>query len=221
MASIAHELNQPLTAIVTNGEVGLRLLDSANPDLAELRELTMCVVDDAERAAVVIARVRAMAKRQAVERSLLSIDEVVRESLTFLRHEVQSHGLMVRHIPNPAAPKVLADRTQIQQVVVNLTVNAIQAMAQAGSLQRSLVISTALSDPHTLCCTFEDSGPGIEPENLDHLFDSFFTTKEAGMGLGLPISRSIVEAHGGYIRVDNKSAYGGARFSITLPAKPQ
>jgi signal transduction histidine kinase len=83
----------------------------------------------------------------------------------------------------------------------------------------TLVIRTTLSDPDTLCCTFEDSGPGIKPEHLDHLFDSFFTTKEAGMGLGLPISRSIVEAHGGYIRADNESAYGGARFSFTLPAK--
>jgi signal transduction histidine kinase len=220
-ASIAHELNQPLTAIVTNGEVGLRLLDSSDPDLAEVRELTMCVVDDAERAAGVIARVRAMAKRQAVERSLFSVDEVVRESLTFLRQEVQSQGLMVTHIPSSAAPKVFADRTQIQQVVVNLTVNAIQAMAQAGTPQRSLVISTALSDPHTLCCTLEDSGPGIKPGHLDRLFDSFFTTKDGGMGLGLAISRSIIEAHGGHIRADNESAYGGARFSFTLPAKLQ
>jgi C4-dicarboxylate-specific signal transduction histidine kinase len=150
---------------------------------------------------------------------LLSIDEVIREALLFLRHEVQSHGLMVTHHFNPAAPKVLGDHTQLQQVFVNLTVNAIQAMAQTGATRPTLVIRTTLSDPGTLCCTLEDSGPGIKPEHLDHLFDSFFSTKEAGMGLGLPISRSIVEAHGGYMRVDNESAYGGARFSFTLPAK--
>ncbi len=218
-ASIAHEVNQPLAAIVTNGEVGLRLLNRSEPDLAEVRELTKCVVDDARRAADVIARVRTMATRQAPEQTLLSVDEVIREALLFLRHEVQSHGLMVTHHTNPAAPKVLGDPTQLQQVFVNLTVNAIQAMAQMGTTRRTLVIRTTLSDPGILCCTLEDSGPGIEPEHLDRLFDSFFTTKDAGMGLGLSISRSIVEAHGGYIRADNGSAYGGARFSFTLPAK--
>jgi len=218
-ASIAHEVNQPLAAIVINGDVGLRLLDRPEPDLAEVRELTKCVVNDARRAADVIARVRTMATRQAPEKTLLSVDEVIREALLFLRHEVQSHGLMITHHPNPTAPKVLGDRTELQQVFVNLTVNAIQAMAQMEAMRRTLVIRTTLFDPRTLCCTLEDSGPGIKPEHLDHLFDSFFTTKDAGMGLGLAISRSIIEAHGGYIRADNESAYGGARFSFTLPAK--
>jgi C4-dicarboxylate-specific signal transduction histidine kinase len=218
-ASIAHEVNQPLAAIVINGDVGLRLLDRPEPDLAEVRELTKCVVNDARRAADVIARVRTMATRQAPEKTLLSVDEVIREALLFLRHEVQSHGLMITHHPNPTAPKALGDRTELQQVFVNLTVNAIQAMAQMEAMRRTLVIRTTLFDPRTLCCTLEDSGPGIKPEHLDHLFDSFFTTKDAGMGLGLAISRSIIEAHGGYIRADNESAYGGARFSFTLPAK--
>jgi C4-dicarboxylate-specific signal transduction histidine kinase len=219
-ASIAHEVNQPLTAIVTNSEVGLRLLNRSELDLAEMRELAQCVVNDARRAADVIARVRTMARRQAPERVFLSVDEIIREALLFLRHEVQSHGLMVTHHLNPAAPKVLGDRTQLQQVFVNLAANAIQATVQMEPTRRTLVIRTTLSDPHTLCCTLEDSGPGIKPEHLDHLFDSFFTTKNAGLGLGLAISRSIIEAHGGSIRADNESAYGGARFSFTLPAKP-
>jgi PAS domain S-box-containing protein len=218
-ASIAHEVNQPLTAIVTNGEVGLSLLDHSEPDLAKLRELTKFVVEDALRAADIIVRIRAMATRGAPEQTLLSLDEVIREAQAFLRHEVQSHGLIFTHHPNLLAPKVLADRTQLQQVIVNLTVNAIQAMTQMGTTPRTLVIRTTLSDPSTLCCTFEDSGPGIKPEHLDRLFDGFFTTKDAGMGLGLRISRSIIEAHGGFIRADNKSAYGGARFSFTLPAQ--
>jgi C4-dicarboxylate-specific signal transduction histidine kinase len=160
-----------------------------------------------------------MAMRRAPEQTLLSVDEVIREALLFLQHEVQSHGLAVTHHLGPAAPKVLGDRTQLQQVFVNLTVNAIQAMTQAETTRRTLVIRTTPVDPHTLCCTVEDSGPGINPEHLDHLFDSFFTTKDAGMGLGLAISRSIIEAHGGYLRADNDSALGGARFSFTLPAK--
>jgi PAS domain S-box-containing protein len=218
-ASIAHEVNQPLTAIITNGEVALHWLKHSEPDLAKVRELTERIVHDARRAADVIARVRAMATRQAPEQTSLSVDEVIREALMFLSHEVRQHELIVTHQPNPAAPKVLADRTQLQQVIVNLAVNVMQAMEQAETPRRVLVIRTELSDSHALCCTLEDSGPGIKPEHLDHLFDSFFTTKGAGMGLGLPISRSIIEAHGGKIRADNESAYGGARFSFTLPAK--
>jgi C4-dicarboxylate-specific signal transduction histidine kinase len=218
-ASIAHELNQPLAAIAMNGEVGMRLLNHSDPNLAEVRELTECVVNDARRAAEVIARVRTMATGRPPEQTLLSLDEVIREVLLFLRHEVETHGLLVTHHPHLAAPAVLGDRTQLQQVLVNLTVNAIQAMEPMASARPTLVIRTTLSDPCTVCCTFEDSGPGIKPEHLDHLFDSFFTTKNAGMGLGLAISRSIIEAHGGFLRVDNKSALGGARFSIILPAK--
>jgi C4-dicarboxylate-specific signal transduction histidine kinase len=218
-ASIAHEVNQPLAAIVTNGEVGLRLLNRSEPDLAEVRALTRCVVDDARRAADIIARVRAMGTRHAPEQTLLSVDEVISQALAFLRHEIQSQGLIVTHHGNPTMPKVLADRLHLQQVIVNLTVNAIQAMAQAGSSRRTIVIRTGSSDPRTICCTVEDSGPGIKPEHLDHLFDSFFTTKDTGMGLGLPICRSIIEAHDGHLRADNGSAYGGARFSFTLPAK--
>jgi signal transduction histidine kinase len=212
-ASIAHEINQPLTAIAINGEVILRLLDRSEPDTAEAREMTKSVVDDARRAADIIGRVRTMARRQAPEQNLLSIDEVISEALLFLRHEIQSHGLTVTHHTNATAPKVLGDRTQLQQVFVNLTANAIQATAQMETTRRTIVIRTTLSDPHTLCCSLEDSGPGIKPEHLDQLFDSFFSTKDAGMGLGLAISRSLIEAHGGCIRADNESTFGGARFT--------
>src|SRR5262249_40808653 len=114
-------------------------------------------------------------------------------------------------------PPVQGDRTQLQQVVVNLALNAIQAMAQPGVARRILAVRTTASENGTVSCTFEDSGPGIPPQHLDRLFHSFFTTKESGMGLGLAVSRSIIEGHGGELQGENGSAYGGARFSFTLP----
>jgi signal transduction histidine kinase len=218
-ASIAHEVNQPLAAIVTHGDACVRWLNRDVPQLDEVHKALRLMINDSNRAAAIIHRIRAMASHQAPEQTLLSVDEVIREALTFLGHEVQLHGLTVTHHRNSVAPKVLGDRTQLQQVFVNLTVNAIQAMAPIETSRRTLVIRTTLSDPDTLCCTLEDSGPGIKPDHLDHLFDSFFTTKTAGMGMGLAISRSIIEAHGGRIRADNESAYGGARFSLTLLAR--
>jgi signal transduction histidine kinase len=113
-------------------------------------------------------------------------------------------------------PHIVGDRTQLQQVIVNLSVNAMQAMAK--SVDRNILVRTMLSDPETVCCAIEDSGPGVDPAALPRLFESFFTTREAGMGMGLPISRSIIEAHGGKIRAENNSNLGGARFTFHLPA---
>jgi signal transduction histidine kinase len=115
-------------------------------------------------------------------------------------------------------PPVTGDRTQLNQLVVNLVINAVQAMVQSGKERRSIFIRTMLSDPETVCCVIEDSGPGIDQTHLARLFDSFFTTKDTGMGMGLSICRSIIEAHDGHIEADNMSALGGARFSFALPA---
>jgi signal transduction histidine kinase len=138
--------------------------------------------------------------------------------MTFLRLELQSKRISVSLDVEPALPQVLGDRTQLQQVVVNLAMNAVQAIAQSGATHRSISVRTMRSAPEMLCCSIEDSGPGIDPTNLPRLFDSFFTTKDTGMGMGLAICRSIIEAHDGTIRADNDSALGGARFSFTLPA---
>jgi PAS domain S-box-containing protein len=216
-ASIAHEINQPLAAIITNGETSLRWLARAEPDVEKARELTRRVVADARRAAEIIDRIRAMATRRAPEQTPLSLDDIVRESMTFLRHELQSRGISVALDFAPNLPRVVGDRTQLQQVVVNLTVNAVQAMGQSEDARPGILIRTMPGDAEMAYCHIEDSGPGIDPTHLPHLFDSFFTTKDSGMGMGLPISRSIIEAHGGHIRADNDSALGGARFSFALP----
>jgi signal transduction histidine kinase len=217
-ASIAHEINQPLAAIITSAESGLRWLGRPQPDVGKVRELTGRVVADARRAAEIIDRIRAMATRRAPEPTLLSLDDIIAETMVFLRHEFQSKSVAISLDLEPALPRIVGDRTQLQQVVVNLAINAVQAMAQSGTLRRSIFVRTMLSDPETVCCSIEDSGPGIDPTHLPRLFDSFFTTKDSGMGMGLPICRSIIEAHEGSIRADNDSTLGGARFSFALPA---
>jgi signal transduction histidine kinase len=219
-ASIGHEVNQPLAAVTTNAEAGLRWLNRSEPNVTKASELMQRIADDAHRAAEIIARIRAMATGQAPQRTALSLHDVIEESMVFLRHELQSRGVAVSLDLAPALPPVTGDRTQLQQVVVNLAINAVQAMVQSGAAQRTLRIQTRISDTETVFCAFEDSGPGIGTGHGEQLFNSFFTTKDGGMGMGLPISRSIIEAHGGEIRADNNSGYGGARFSFTLPVQP-
>ncbi len=216
-ASIAHEVNQPLASIAAGGEASLRWLTRPTPNVEEVRELTRQMVADARRASKIVDRVRAMASRRAPEQMLLSLDDVIREALRFLRHELESRNVAALHFPALSSPKVFADRTQLQQVIVNLVVNAMQAIAQAGSRNRNIVIRTVADDFATLHCSVEDSGPGIEPQHIARLFDSFFTTKDGGMGMGLRICRSVIEAHGGCIGADNECSQGGARFFFTLP----
>jgi len=217
-ASIAHEVNQPLAAIATNGAAGLRWLNRPVPDIGEIRKTIENIVVDTKRAANIVARVHGMASRKAPEQAPLSFDEIIREALLFLRHELESRGVTIQHRPCPATPQVVGDRTQLQQIIVNLAINAAQAMTQAAHDDRRIVISTVTQDAATVCCSVEDNGPGIAAEHAGRLFESFFTTKESGMGMGLPICRSIVEAHGGRIGAECSAAHGGARFWFTLPA---
>ena len=189
-ASIAHEVNQPLAAIRTNAETGLRWLDGSEPNLTKTRELILRVLEDARRASDIVTRIRAMAVGRSPQPAILALRDVITESIAFLRHELQSKNVAISLDLAPALPEVIGDRAQLQQVVVNLTMNAVQAMAKSDAKHRSIAIRTLLSNAETVSVIMEDSGPGIDPEHLPHLFDSFFTTKEAGMGMGLPISRS-------------------------------
>ena len=215
-ASIAHEVNQPLSAIIANGESNLRWLARGEPDIEKVLLLTKRVVADARRASEIIERIRDMTSRQTPKQQLLSIDDVINESLGFLYHELQEKGIAVSVELTPGLPQIVGDRTQLQQVIVNLTINAVQAMTGHEAAHRRISVRTMLSDPETVRCCIEDSGPGIDPEHFPHLFDSFFTTKETGMGIGLAICQSIVEAHGGSIRASNESALGGACFSFDV-----
>jgi PAS domain S-box-containing protein len=217
-ASIAHEVSQPLATIRTYAEAGYRWLNRPDPNVAKGRDLMQRIVNNADRANDVISRIRAIAAGRAPQQTALALHDVIEDSVIFLRHEFQSKGIDLTFDLAPRLPQVTGDRTQLQQVIVNLAVNAVQAMAQSEKTNRTLLIRTGMSDSETVSCSFEDSGSGIAQQHLDHLFDSFFTTKEIGMGMGLPICRSIIEAHGGCISVDNNSKLGGARFLLALPA---
>jgi PAS domain S-box-containing protein len=217
-ASIAHEINQPLGAILTNGEAALRWLNRPELNTSELLILSKRTVADARRAADIIQRIRAMAHRGESQRVPTALNSVAEESMTFLRSELSRQGVEIKTEFSANLPTILADRVQLQQVFVNLAVNAMHAMADRS--MGLLTIRTMQPEPHWLSASIEDTGPGIAPENLDRLFGSFFTTKKSGMGIGLAICRSIIEAHGGRIEAANLPDGGGARFSFTLPVSP-
>jgi PAS domain S-box-containing protein len=217
-ASLAHELKQPLSAIEMNSAVANRWLDRALPEVHEARLINERIAADSRRAVEIVERIRAMALRRGPKRAVAQLDDLIDEALVFLRPEVQSRGVTVMRQRAPVAPVVFGDRVQLQQVIVNLLVNAIQAMEQAGSTERIITIRTETPDARRVHCATEDSGPGIAPEDLPRLFQSFYTTKESGMGMGLPICRSIIDAHDGWITADNASRHGGARFYFTLPS---
>lgn len=213
-ASIAHEVNPPLAAIATNASAGLRWLNRPTPDLDEVRTLTTNIVDDAKRAADVIARIRGMATRRGPDQASLDINAVIRDALQFLHHELQGKGVSIAVHLDAALPTITGDRTQLQQVLVNLLLNAEQAMAE--SPRREIAVTTRAAGGK-IEVAIHDSGHGIPPEHMDRLFRTFFSTKTDGMGMGLPICRSIVETHGGTITASNNEG-GGATFTFTLPA---
>jgi signal transduction histidine kinase len=218
MASIAHEINQPLGAVAASAQAMQNWLNRPEPPLDEVRELTALTLASARRASDIIVRTRAMAAKSKPRRELLYLDEVIDESLLLLSHEIQTKGVEIWHRPAPAAPRIIADRTQLQQVIVNLMVNAMQAVVPLGIGHGKISLTVVLPAPGMVGCVIEDNGPGIRQDNLALLFNRFFTTSEGGMGMGLAICRTIIEAHGGHIAADNESPLGGARFTFTLPA---
>ena len=213
-ASIAHEVNQPLGAILTNGEAALLWLNRPEPNLDELRALAARTIADARRAADIIRRIRDMATRAETKRSRVALNAVIQEVLLFLSSELRRQGVETTLELAAALPDVVGDRVQLQQVFVNLAVNAIHAMA--GQEIRQLVIRTMRLGEAAIGVEVEDTGHGIPPDSLNQLFQSFFTTKRDGMGIGLAVCRSIIEAHGGTIEATNRPG-GGARFRFTLP----
>lgn len=215
-ASIAHEVNQPLSSIVTNAEAGLRWLAREEPDLAEVKALLERIVKSGNRAADIVTTMRAMSQNTKPQRKSICLNTLVDEAALILRSELSKRqvALKLELVPNP--PEALVDRTQILQVIVNLALNAAQAMADGQAWNRTLLIRTRYGQDAMANVEVEDSGPGVDPSVRERLFDSFYTTKETGVGMGLSICRSIIEAHGGSIELQS-SPHLGARFSFTLP----
>lgn len=215
-ASIAHEVNQPLAAIATSGGACLRWLDQEPPNLDRARRAAERIIGDANRASEVIMRIRGLARGETPRKEPLAINETITEAIALARGEIDRNGIALRMALAEDLPPVLADRIQIQQVIGNLLLNAVEAMAGVPSPKRMLDISSFREGEERVVFAVADSGAGLQPAALEHLFDAFWTTKEGGTGIGLTISRSIIEAHGGRIWVTSKPRMG-AVFRFSLP----
>lgn len=215
-ASIAHEVNQPLAAIVINGNACLRWLAGQPPNLSEARQAVDRIVKDANRASDVVARVRALTKSAARKKEWVRVNEIILVAVMLTESEIRQNRIWLQTSLANDLPLVLGDRVQLQQVMLNLILNAIEAMNLIPNGPKELIVSSAKDDSKTVLISVQDSGAGLEPEKLDRLFNAFYTTKPDGMGMGLAISRSIVEAHGGRIWAKPNLPHG-AVFQFTLP----
>lgn len=218
-SSIAHEVNQPLAAISMNAETSLRWLSRDEPNLPKVAQLNERIAASARHASDIVQRIRGMAARQSPECLPVDLNEIVEEALLFVRHDLEAKAIRLTRTYAYVLPKVYGDRVQLQQVIVNLLVNSVQALEQGRSRRRLIELATGLGADGLAYFAIRDNGPGVAPENLDRLFEGFFTTKEDGMGIGLSVCHSIISGHGGTICVANRPN-GGAEFRFSLPPIP-
>ena len=215
-ASIAHEINQPLAAVANNAGACLRWLAGQPPNLEEARQSVELIIGDAHRAGEIIRRIRALAKKSPPRKDWLNINEIIMEVITLARGEIERNHVSLQTQLSSDVPLILGDRIQLQQVILNLIINAVEAMGGTNDGPRELLIGSRKSESKGVTVSVEDSGPGLNPESLGHLFTAFYTTKPKGMGMGLAISRSIIEAHGGRLWATANDERG-ATFQFTLP----
>jgi signal transduction histidine kinase len=214
-ASLAHEVNQPITAAVNGASTCVRWLTREDPDLGEAREAALGVIRNAKRAADIINRIRSISKKGESKQQLADVNELIREIVALLRSETNRYSISVRTALDADLPKVMVDSVQIQQVMMNLIMNSIDAMKDVDQ-ERELAIRSRRTEDQQLIISVRDSGVGLPQQQTDRIFDPFFTTKPHGIGMGLRISRSIVESHGGHLWAADNSPRG-ASFTFTLP----
>ena len=219
-ASIAHEVNQPLAAIVTNGNATLRWLGGTTPNLSEARQAVERIIKDSYRASSVISRIRTLVKKTPPRNDLVNLNEVIIEVFALAQSEARRHRVSLKQQLKNNLPLVRGDRVQLQQVILNLIVNGLEAIAKNKAGARELIVSSKQDTEEHVVIAVSDSGEGLDAANLDHVFDAFFTTKPDGMGMGLAISRTIIEAHGGRLWASSNSPKG-AVFQFTLPVNAE
>jgi C4-dicarboxylate-specific signal transduction histidine kinase len=215
-ASIAHEVNQPLGAMVTSAAAGARWLATTPPQMDKARRALERIVDDGKRAAEVIRRIRALMKRQAPRKEWLDLNEAILEVIALAQYQLRRSAILLETRLGHHLPSVCGDRVQLQQVLLNLIVNAIEAMSGIKERPRELTIVSSSDGPDTVSVEVRDSGTGLAPAHAPHVFEAFYTTKAEGLGVGLSISLSIVEAHGGRLSAAANAPHGTV-FLVSLP----
>ncbi len=213
-ASIAHEINQPITAVVTHGHACVEWLSANPPNIDKTRQTINRIIEDGTRAGAVLSRVRALFKKEPPTKDWVDLGDLIHEMTVFLREETMRRHIDMHLEVTSGMRKIWADRVQLQQVILNLMTNALDAMAESAGAGEMTIV--ARSDRSSVHVRVEDTGPGIDPENADKIFNPFFTTKQHGVGLGLAISRSIIEAHEGQLWASPRPR-GGTIFEISLP----
>ena len=214
--SLSHQLSQPLTGIVGNAQAGRRFLDAKKPDVGELRQIFTDILSDAARATDLVRGLRDMLRKGSGEHEAVSINAIVEETSRIVMSDAVIRGVSLQLDISPSLPHVKGNRVQLQQVVLNLLLNALDAVTSRSRCPRIVKLATHKREPDGVVVSVSDNGPGL-PASADAIFEAFYTTKPSGTGLGLSIARSIVEAHGGTIHARNRQS-GGAVFHVTLPS---
>jgi len=217
-ASIAHEIKQPLTAVVMNGHASIEWLSASPPNLEKVRQSTEKIIQDGTRASTVLSRIRALFKKETSIKDWLDINDVIQELVVLVGTEAQKQHVSLHLELAPDLPKLMGDRVQLQQVVLNLMMNGIDAIAAADKSTKELLVGSWKQGEEEIGVRVEDTGVGLDPENAERIFDPFFTTKPHGIGMGLSISRTIVESHEGKLWATTRPA-GGTIFQFTIPVQ--